>query len=210
MPVSVLIADDHLMLREAISNLLDPSVYDVIARAENGKEAVRLAAALHPDLALLDVLMPEMDGIQATREIKRLSPSTKVVLLTVQEDDRTVLEAVKSGVSGYVLKSEAPKDLLRTMEDALAGGVGISSRLMRPVVDTFVLGRGADSDPLTTREKEVLRHIADGETTKEVAVQLGISVKTAESHRARMMEKLDIHETATLVRYAIRTGLVQA
>ena len=182
----------------------------MVARAENGREAVRLAAELQPDLALLDVLMPEMDGVQATREIKRLSPGTRVVLLTVQEDDRTVLEAVKSGASGYVLKSDAPKDLLRTMEDVMAGGVGISSRLMRPVVETFVLGRGIATDPLTPREKEVLCHIADGKTTKEVAVKLGISVKTAESHRARMMEKLDIHETATLVRYAIRTGLVVA
>lgn len=212
MPVTVLIADDHVILREAIGHLLDPDVYQVIARADNGRDAVRLAQELKPDLALLDVVMPEMDGLQATREIKRVSPATRVVLLTVKEDDRTVLEAVRSGVSGYVLKSEAPRDLLRTLEDALNGGVGISSRVMRPVVDTLVLGRNQHpvEDPLTARETEVLCLIADGKTTKEVANLLGISVKTAESHRARMMEKLDIHETATLVRYAIRRGLVVA
>jgi len=212
MPVSVLLADDHVILREAIGHLLDPGIYHVVARAENGLEAVKLAAEHQPDLALLDVLMPEMDGLEATREIRRVSPKTRIVLLTVQDDDRTVLEAVKAGISGYVLKSEAPRDLMRTLEDAMAGGVNISSRVMRPVVETFVLGRNhaRESDPLTAREKEVLRLIADGKTTKEVASQLNISVKTAESHRARMMEKLDIHETATLVRYAIRTGLVQA
>ena len=184
----------------------------MVARADNGREAVRLAAEHKPDLALLDVLMPEMDGLQATKEIKRVSPDTRVVLLTVQDDDRTVLEAVRSGVSGYVLKSEAPRDLMRTLEDAMAGGVNISSRVMRPVVENLILGRGAPAvrDPLTTREKEVLRLIAEGRSTKEVACDLGISVKTAESHRARMMEKLNIHETATLVRYAIRSGLVEA
>jgi DNA-binding NarL/FixJ family response regulator len=210
MAASVVIADDHVILREGVVSLLDPERFEVVGTAADGREALEVASRRRPNIVLLDVTMPGMDGLAAAREIRKISPESRIILLTQRDDPETVVEAMKLGVAGYVLKCEAAADLVRTMEDAMRGGVNVSSRVLRPVMDTYLKEGRPGGDPLSPREREVLVLIAGGKSTKEAATELGISVKTAESHRSRIMEKLDIHETASLVRYAIRHRYIEA
>lgn len=178
--------------------------------ASDGMEAVRLVESVHPDIVVLDLVMPLLNGMDAARQIVRNSPRIKCILLTMHTEDPYVLEALRAGVSGYVLKSQASADLVQAIREVHRGGIYLSPRISRTVVDAYRSKTELALDPLTSREREVLQLVAEGKTTKNVAEILGISVKTAESHRSRIMAKLDIHETAGLVRYAIRRGLVQA
>jgi DNA-binding NarL/FixJ family response regulator len=164
---------------------------------------------LHPDIAVVDISMPTLNGIDAVREMSRSCPKTKTILLTQHEEDQYIREALEAGVRGYVLKSQAANDLVHAIQQVSRGQFYLSPGVSRAVVEAYRTKSQMPSDPLTVRERQVLQLIAEGRSTKDVASLLGISVKTAESHRTRLMQKLDIHETASLVRYAVRRGLVQ-
>lgn len=168
-----------------------------------------MAEKFHPDVAILDLAMPVLNGLDAARQILRISPRTRIVLLTMYTEEHYVIEALRAGVTGYVLKNQVASDLVQAVREVVHGSIYLSPRISHAVVDAYLGRRNYPADPLTPREREILQLIAEGKTTKEIATILGISVKTADSHRSNMMEKLDLHEIASLVRYAIRRGLVQ-
>ena len=209
MATRVLLADDHTIVRQGLRVLLQREGFEVVGEAANGAEAVRLATETMPDVVVLDYCMPLMNGLAAAREIMVSCPRAKLILLTMHADDRYVLEAVRLGVKGYVVKSQAPTDLVRAIHEVLNGMMYLSPRVSRTVVQAYLAKSELPPDPLTPREREVLQLVAAGKTTKEVAELLGISVKTAESHRTHIMQKLDTSNTAGVVRYAIRQGLIQ-
>jgi DNA-binding NarL/FixJ family response regulator len=209
MPTQLLLADDHQVVRQGLRAMLEHEGFRVVAEAADGREAVRLAASTHPDVAVLDLAMPALNGVDAAREMMRDDPRLKAVLLTMYTEDPYVLEALRAGISGYVLKSQAAVDLLQAIREVTRGSIYLSPGISRTVVDAYRHKSDLPPEPLSPREREVLQLVAEGKTTKEIASVLGISVKTAESHRMRIMSKLDIHETASLVRYAIRRGMVQ-
>jgi DNA-binding NarL/FixJ family response regulator len=209
MGLRILLADDHAMVRQGLKALLERDGFEVV-EASDGHEAIQLTRERHPDVAVLDLAMPLLNGLDAAREIRQVSPPTKTILLTMHAEDQYVLEALRAGVSGYVLKTQAGVDLVKAVHEVQRKAVYLSPGVSRAVVEAYLAKTDLAPDPLTPRERQVLQLIAEGKTTKEVASLLGISVKTAESHRSRIMEKLDIHETATLVRYAIRRGLIQS
>ena len=209
MPLRIILADDHLIVRQGLRSILEREAYTVLGEAGDGREALRLAQELRPDVAVLDLAMPLLNGLDAAREISRVSPQTKTILLTMHTEDPYVMEALRAGVKGYVLKTQAAQDLVQAIKEVSRGAMYLSPGISRTVVEAYLAKSELPPDPLTSREREVLQLIAEGKTTKEVAVILGVSVKTAESHRTRIMGKLEIHETASLVRYAIRRGLVQ-
>jgi DNA-binding NarL/FixJ family response regulator len=209
MPIRVVLADDHVLVRQGLRSLLEREKFQVVAEASDGQELIRLAETHHPDIAVLDISMPTLNGIDAARELARSSPQTKVILLTQHEEEQYIHEALEVGVKGYVLKSQVASDLVHAMQQVSRGGIYLSPGVSRAVMDAYRSKSERPSDPLSGRERQVLQLIAEGKSTKDVASLLGISVKTAESHRSRLMQKLDIHETASLVRYAVRRGLVQ-
>jgi two-component system response regulator NreC len=209
MTIHVLLADDHQIVRQGLKGLLEREGFKVVGEAIDGREAVRLAGKNHPDVAVLDLVMPALNGVDAAREMLRSAPRLKAILLTMHTEDPYVLEALRAGVSGYVLKTQAADDLVQAIREVTRGSIYLSPGISRTVVDAYRSKTDLPPDPLSPREREVLQLVAEGKTTKEVAAILGISVKTAESHRTRIMSKLNIHETAGLVRYAIRRGLIE-
>jgi two-component system, NarL family, response regulator NreC len=209
MPIRVVLADDHVLVRQGLKSLLEREKLQVVAEASDGQEAIRCSESLHPDITVLDISMPTLNGIDAVREMSRSCPKTKTILLTQHEEDQYIREALEAGVRGYVLKSQAANDLVQAIHQVSRGQFYLSPGVSRAVVEAYRTKSAMPSDPLTVRERQVLQLIAEGRSTKDVASLLGISVKTAESHRTRLMQKLDIHETASLVRYAVRRGLVQ-
>jgi DNA-binding NarL/FixJ family response regulator len=204
----VLIADDHPLLRQGLRTLLEREGFEVVGVAVDGHEAVALATQLVPDVAVLDIGMPGLNGLDAAREIQRQGLARAIVLLTMHAEDHYVLEALRAGVKGYVLKSQAPQSVADAIRQAFRGDVYLSPGVSRILVDAYVSKREPAEEPLSPRERQVLQLVAEGKTTKEIAQVLDISVKTADSHRGRLMKKLDIHQTAGLVRYAIRRGLI--
>lgn len=210
MKLRIIIAEDHTIVLEGVQALLEREGFEVVGVAKDGRKAVELARELKPDIAILDIAMPVLNGIDAAREIPRVSPDTRTILLTIHEEKQYVVEALRAGVGGYLVKTKAATDLVQAIREVANGALYISPGLSQDVVKSFLENQDVHSHPLTPREREVLQLIAEGKSTKEVAGVLEISVKTAESHRSRLMEKLDIHETATLVRYAIRQGVIQA
>ncbi len=209
MPIQVLLADDHQIVRQGLRAMLEHEGFKVVGEAADGREAIRLAESTHPDVVILDLAMPALNGLDAARDILRGSPRTKAILLTMHTEDPYVLEALRAGVSGYVLKTQATVDLVQAIREVMRGAIYLSPGVSKAVVEAYRNKSDLPPDPLSPREREVLQLVAEGKTTKEVAALLGISVKTAESHRTRIMSKLGIHETAGLVRYAIRRGIVQ-
>lgn len=210
MPIQVLLADDHQIVRQSLRLLLEREGLKVVGEAADGQDAVTLAESTHPDVAVLDVTMPVLNGLDAAREIQKVSPRTKTVFLTVHDEDPYLLDALRAGAKGYVVKTHAAENLIQAIREAARGGVYLSPEVSRAVVQAYQNKTELSPDPLSPRERQVLQLIAEGKTTKEVASVLNISVKTAETHRTHIMEKLDIHETASLVRYAIRNGMIQA
>ncbi len=210
MRANVLLADDHQLVRQGVRALLERERFEVVAEASDGQEAVRLAERTQPDVAVLDLSMPLLNGIDAGREILKVSPKTRFMLLTMHTEEHHILEALRAGARGCVTKSQASEHLVQAIREVCADGVYLSPSVSGAVVQAYLAGTSLPYEPLTARERQVLQLVAEGKTTKEVAVILGISVKTAESHRTRIMEKLDIHSTAGLVHYAIRRGLVAA
>ncbi|HEV8184190.1 MAG TPA: response regulator transcription factor [Candidatus Angelobacter sp.] len=209
MAVRVLIADDHEMFRQGLRVLLEEEGFQFVAEASNGREAVQLCEQHHPEVAILDITMPLLNGIFAAREIIKSNPRTKVVLLTQHTEDQMVLESLRAGVTGYVLKTRASSELVHALRAVCRGEMYLTQSISRAVVQAFLTKDSLPMRPLSDRERQVLQLVAEGKTTKEIASLLGISVNTAESHRTNLMEKLDIHDTAGLVRYALRNGVIQ-
>lgn len=210
MPIQVLLADDHQIVRQSLKLLLEKEGFKIVGEASNGQEAVRIAESLHPDIAVLDVSMAVLNGIDAAKQIRKVSPQTKAVFLTVHDEDPYLLDALRVGAKGYVIKTHAAENLVQAIREAFRGGVYLSPEVSRAVVQAYQNKTELSNEPLSPRERQVLQLVAEGQSTKEVAGVLNISIKTAETHRTRIMEKLDIHQVAGLVRYAIRSGLVQA
>ena len=209
MSTRVLLADDHTLVRQGLKAFLENLGFQVTCEASNGQEAVEMAAKAQPDVAILDVSMPILNGIDAARELKRLSPKTKVIVLTKHDEAQFVTDAIRAGVRGYVLKSQVASDLHQAIEEVLRGTVYLSPGISPAVIGVCLSKTSVSADSLSTRERQVLQLIGEGKSAREAAQRLGVSVKTLESHRTRLMHKLDIHKTASLVRYAIRRGLIE-
>jgi two-component system, NarL family, response regulator NreC len=209
MTIRVVLADDHVLVRQSLKSLLEREGFHVVGEASDGQEAIRRVESLHPDIAVMDLSMPTLNGVDAARELSRSSPKTKSILLTQHNEDQYVSEALGAGVKGYVLKSQAAGDLVQAIRQISRGEAYLSPGVSGAVMEAFRSESERPRDPLTARERQVLQLIAEGKSTKDIASLLGISTKTAESHRTRLMQKLDIHETASLVRYAVRRGIVQ-
>jgi two-component system response regulator NreC len=208
MPIRVVLADNHALVRQGLKALLEREGFQVVGEASDGQEAVRLVASVRPEITILDISMPILNGIDAARELQK-SSSSKTILLTRHDEEQYVTEALRAGVKGYVVKSQAATDLVQAIREVCRGGIYLSPNISRTVVEALLSKAELPADPLTARERQVLQLVGEGKSSKEVAAVLGISLKTAESHRTRLMQKLDIHETASLVRYAIRRGLIQ-
>jgi DNA-binding NarL/FixJ family response regulator len=207
--VRILLADDHAVVREGLRGLLERNGHEVVAEAADGLEAVRLAATVSCDVAVMDIGMPGLNGLDAARAMLRQAPTLRIVMLTMHTEDAYVLRALQAGVRAYVLKTQAASDLLEGIQAAIAGRTYLSPGIPEGLIEAALSGTGFAADPLTPRERQVLQLISEGHTTKEVANVLGISVKTADTHRTSIMRKLGVHETAGLVRYAVRSGLIR-
>lgn len=212
-PIRVLIADDHEIVRTGIRLLVNGQAdMEVIAEARDGAEAVALSVATAPDVVLMDISMPEMSGIEATRAIKATRSEVEIVGLTMHSDERYFFELLKAGASGYVVKGGAPHELLEAIRAAARGQAyihpSVAGRLIGDFVERAQSGE-AELDGLTDREREVLEQIALGLTGREIAAQLEISANTVDRHRSNIMAKLDLHNKAALVRYAVRKGLIE-
>jgi DNA-binding NarL/FixJ family response regulator len=207
--LKVLIADDHGIVRSGVKLLLDrqPDI-EVVAEAEDGVDAVAKVIEHRPDVAVLDVSMPRMTGLQATHEIKQQAPATQVLILSMHDDERYLFEALRAGAAGYVLKQAADQDLVDAVRAAGRGEPFLTASAQQTLIRDF-LERGEQPGVLTPREEEVVKLIAEAHTNKEIAEILHLSEKTVESHRARVLQKLGMRDRVELVRYAIRQGLVE-
>jgi len=208
--IRVLLADDHTIVREGLRALLAREAdIQVVAEAGDGREALRLARETRPDVAAMDLSMPLLNGLEAARQMASWERGPRPVLLTMHAEDRYVLEAVRAGVRGYVLKKQAAADLVRAIHEVASGNVYLSPGISAVIAEAIRSPALLPEDSLTAREREVLQLVAEGKTTKEIAAMLSVSVKTADAHRTRLMQKLDIHDIAGLTRFAIRQGLIQ-
>jgi|SRR6185295_1102348 DNA-binding NarL/FixJ family response regulator len=206
MPLRVVLADDHLIFRQGLKALLESHGVEVVADVADGGAAVDAVRQLAPDVVVLDMVMPVLTGVEAAQEITRIASHTHILLLSGLDDPRTVPAALRAGVRGFVLKAQGADDLLRAIESVLQGALYVSSGASQAVVDACATGE--TPNPLSPRERQVVQLVAAGQSNKQIAQTLHISVKTAEFHRGRVMRKLSIHDVAGLVRYAIREGLI--
>lgn len=216
MPVRILVADDHHVVRTGLRALLESKTgWQVCAEASNGREAVEKAGHLKPDVAVLDIGMPLLNGVEATRQIRKLSPQTEILILTMHDSDQLVQEVLGAGAHGYILKDDADRNLIAAVDALRRHKPYLSSRVSEAASNAGEPSAGgpASNHPsrnrLTPREREIVQLLAEGKSNKEIAGFLGISVKTAETHRANIMLKLDFHSLADLVRYAVRNNIIQ-
>jgi DNA-binding NarL/FixJ family response regulator len=212
--IRVLIADDHAIVRDGVRALLNLAEdMEVVGEAADGHEAIVKAQALEPDVCLMDIAMPGLGGLEATIEIKKICPRTKILVLSQYEDREYIRRFLKAGVSGYVLKKSAGSELAAAVRAVARGGLVLDPDVAREAMkEQQDGGAGGDADPyetLTDREKQVLKLVAEGHSNKEIAELLGISVKTAMSHREHVMEKLNLHSRTELIRFALRQGIIR-
>lgn len=211
--VRILLADDHALVRAGLRALLDGmDGVTVVAEASDGREAVALARTHHPDVAVMDISMPELNGIDAGLQMKTESPSTRVLILSMHASNEFVHRAMKAGVAGYLVKDSAPLELKLAIETVMRGEAYLSPRIARQVMEGFAPGAANEGasriELLSPRQREILQLLAEGKSTKAMAFLLQLSVKTVETHRAAIMDRLDIHDLAGLVIYAVRHKLV--
>ena len=214
--IRVLLADDHALFREGVRSLLQtqPDI-EVVGEVDDGRSAVREALALRPDVVLMDITMPQLDGIEATRQIAQRAPAVRVLVLTMHDNEDVFLRALGAGAAGYVLKRSGGHELMSAIRSTHEGNTYLSPYLAKALMSDYLehIDRGAPepSPPkrLSAREQEILKMIAEGQSSREIAEALHLSVKTVHNHRTRLMTKLDIHRQADLVRYAIRLGMVE-
>jgi DNA-binding NarL/FixJ family response regulator len=214
----ILVADDHALMRRGIRTLLDDQRgWTVVAEARNGREAVDQAKRLKPDIAILDVTMPELDGLEATRQLRETVPNTKVLILTMHESRQMVRRLLEAGASGYVLKSDFPRSLVDALRSVSRDKRFLSSKVNEIVLNGFLgVPDGSDEIPAaewlerkpTQRETQIIRLLGAGKSHKEIAAELGIAVRTVETHRAKIMLKLGLNSAPQLVQYALRNGLM--
>jgi len=213
MSIRVLIADDHKIMLAGLRSLLEKqNDLEVVAEAENGRKAVQMAQETEPDVVVMDVSMPDLNGIEATKQIKESVPKTRVIALSMHSDKRFVMGMLRAGASGYLLKDCASQELANAIHQVSAGKKYLSPEITGVVIDDFLMGGPSDevaavASQLSAREREVLQLIAEGWSTKQIASHLYVSVKTIETHRRQIMKKLDLHTIAALTKYAIREGL---
>jgi DNA-binding NarL/FixJ family response regulator len=213
MSIKILLADDHKIVLDGLSSLLSnyPDM-KVVAQAENGRKAVQLTRELQPDVVIMDIAMAELNGIDAARQIVNESPGVKVVFLSMHSDRSFVIRALRAGASGYLLKGCAGEELVFAIRTVLTNKVYLSPSITGILVDEYLhrssVEDSLESSPLTIREREVLQLLAEGKTTKEIASCLNLSIKTIETYRKQIMEKLDLHNLAELTKYALRQGLI--
>jgi DNA-binding NarL/FixJ family response regulator len=210
--IRVLLADDHTLVRAGLRSLLQAlSGVEVVGDAADGYEAVRLTETLHPDVVLLDVGMPALNGLEVAARLATASPSTRVLILSMHNAEEYVLRALRAGCAGYLLKGSAVSELEIAVRAVARGEIYLSPAVSRQIVDDYVdrtRGRVAPLDALTPRQREILQLVAEGHSSKAIAQRLDLSVKTVEGHRAQIMSRLDVHDPAGLVRFALRVGLV--
>jgi DNA-binding NarL/FixJ family response regulator len=214
MPVRVLLVDDHTLVRAGIRSLVDAmDGYTVVGEASDGREALALMKSQQPDVVLMDIAMKDLNGLETTIQIKRDFPGTRVIILSMHGTGDYVQQAIRAGASGYLMKDAATAELGIALQAVMRGEVYLSPAASKQVVESYVLRPGGDRhqpEQLTPRQREVLQMIAEGLSTKEIAYRMGVSVKTVETHRTQLMERLEIRDVAGLVRYAIRIGLISA
>jgi DNA-binding NarL/FixJ family response regulator len=209
----ILMADDHSILLAGLRKLVEASC-EVVGMVEDGRALIEAASRLKPDLILLDISMPLLNGLDAARQLKKLLPAAKLLFLTMHSSPTYATEAFKSGASGYLLKQSAASELPQAIEAVLKGQTYLTPAITKPVLDSMLEAGAAELKSsvanLTPRQREVLQLIAEGKSTKDVAIVLNVSVKTVEFHKARLMEQLDLHSTPALIKFAIAEGLVNA
>jgi DNA-binding NarL/FixJ family response regulator len=214
MALRVLVADDHALFRAGVRKLLQSfEGIEVVGEAADGHEALRLSATRRPDVLLMDIGMPGLNGVEAAARLTREAPRPHVVILSMHTGEEHVLRAIRAGAAGYLLKDASPVELEAAVRAVARSEIYLSPAISRYVVDDYVRRAGGEHSPLdrlTSRQREVLQLIAEGNTTKAIATKLGLSVKTVETHRAQLMERLEARDVAALVRLAIRVGLVQS
>lgn len=211
--ITIVLADDHRIVRQGLHALLKAEAdFDVIGEAGDGLKALELVRKLNPDVVVLDLMMPGLNGLEVARQLSKQTPNTKIIILSMYDDEGFVLEALSNGVSAYVLKDAGSTDLIQAVREVRAGhrylSPPLSDRAIKVYEQMTKAGTMDKYETLTTREREVLHLSAEGHTNNEIAVRLGISVRTAETHRSRLMHKLDIHTQADLTRYALRRGII--
>lgn len=211
--IQILLADDHALVRQGLRFLLEAEEkFKVVGEAGDGLETIDLVRKLKPDVVVLDVMMPNLNGLEAARQLSKQFSHTKIIILSMYDDEGFVLEALGNGASGYVLKDSTSKDLVLAIHEVIAGRRYLSPPLSDRAIAAYQqiarAGTFDKYDTLTTREREVLQLTVEGNTNSEIAQKLGISVRTAETHRSNLMNKLDIHSQADLIRYAIRRGII--
>lgn len=212
-PIRVMLVDDHVLFRAGLRTLMQeiPGT-SVIAEASNGREAVNLVQQHHPDLVVMDISMKELNGLEATIQIREQFPAIKIIILSMHDSEDFIVQALRAGAAGYLLKDSAEPELALAINAVMRGETYLSPRVSKQMVESYLqrIGPSLQSplDLLTTRQREILQMIAEGYSTKETAFRLKLSIKTVESHRAQLMERLDIHDVPGLVRYAIRNGLI--
>jgi two-component system response regulator NreC len=212
--IRVLLAEDHTIVRKGLRSLLDAeATITVVGEAENGRQAIDQVESLLPDVVVMDIAMPGLNGLEATRQIRKRFPEVQVLILTVHTDQEYVLQILRAGASGYLVKQAAPTDLVQAIQAAHRGGIFLSPSISRKVIEEYVQQASTSAEldsyeTLTDREREVLQLIAEGSSTRQIAELLHISVKTVETHRAHLMDKLELRSTAELTQYAIRKGVI--